>query len=138
MRKTIAIIFLCCVSGICADAETNPLLGTWSAVSPATTAGPASVLYLTFRGDWSYEMRALVGTNAAGTGSGMAITDGNYELTGPNSINYWETRYQICPSGGYCADYPSPVGDFGKKKPGTFELVGDKQMKAEGLLWTRQ
>src|SRR6185503_7277741 len=60
-------------AGLPAVSQDNPLLGTWMSVAHATQAGPASVNYLTFRADWRYEMRVMVGTNDAGTGSGIAV-----------------------------------------------------------------
>jgi hypothetical protein len=115
-------------------AQNNPLIGVWQYVDHGR---PPSIGYLSFDASGNYEYRLIVGTNKAGTGSGIAITLGQYRLSGANSAVYWETRYLICPAAQNCADYPVSDPNFGRQKSVGFEMLGGGKMSMGGAVWTR-
>lgn len=120
--------------GAAAFAQDNPLIGVWQHVDHGR---PPSVAYLSFDGGGNYQHDLVVGTNRAGTGSGIARTLGRYELTGAGSADYWETRYLVCPAAQYCSDYPISDPNFGRRKSVTFEMLGDGGMSMGGVVWSR-
>ena len=93
--------------------------------------------YITFDASGRYKTQVIFGTNRKGKGSGMAVILGGYRITGPQSYQYWETRYLICPAMQYCNDYPSGDAAFGTRKSSSFDVLGNGQIHANGLTWTR-
>lgn len=120
-----------------AEAARNPLIGTWTAIQGGRDASSALVYYVTFWANGSYQTQIYFGANRRGKGAGMAVILGGYSITGPDTYDYWELRYLICPGATNCGDYPQDDPNFGRRKSSSFRLVGSNQLVSGGLTWTR-
>jgi hypothetical protein len=141
--RRIALAWLAALAGLAASPAwaANPLLGTWRAIRYGRITGSALHYYVTFDADGGYQTRVYFNTNKhakdATKGAAMAVVLGGYEITGPNSYDYWETRYLVCPEADRCADVPRNGPDFGQRKSSTFKALGADWRDFGGLSWTR-
>ena len=120
-----------------AIAADNPLVGTWLHTDPGVPGqSPASAVYLSFAPDGGYEMRMDVAGGAPGQASGSNIVRGQYEMTGPDSMVYWERENYMC-TGGACNPSPPLNPDFGQRKQSSFQMISPMQMQSAGVTWNR-
>lgn len=93
----VAATIACLLPGQIA-AQDNPLLGVWAHDEPATQSTPLSRVEITFASDGTWVNRYSWGTSPiTGTGSGMAITRGEYHLTGSTSYAARAATMDVCP-----------------------------------------
>ena len=137
MISAVAAVWMLTQPYPAALAARNLLLGTWSAVYHGRDRYSSLLYYITFDQSGHYKTQVIFGTNTRGKGSGMAVILGRYRMTGAQSYQYWETRYLICPAMQYCNDYPSGDPKFGTRKSSSFDVLGNGQIYANGLTWTR-
>ncbi|MBN9009250.1 MAG: hypothetical protein J0H63_03655 [Rhizobiales bacterium] len=136
VRIAALFAFVVASAGLALAAD-NPLIGTWLHTDPGVPGMlPASSVYMTFTPDGRYQVRTDFAGGAAGQASGSNVVRGGYQLTGPNSIAYWETENYMC-SGGACNPSPPLNPDFGQRKEGSFQMLGPTQMQAVGATWNR-
>ncbi len=118
-------------------ADQNPLFGTWLHTDPGNPSAPASAIYMTFAPNGAFEVRTVFAGGKPGMASGTSIVRGQYQMTGPGSIVYWERENFMCSSENVCQAVPPMSPDFGQQKQGTFQMMGPTQMQAVGAVWNR-
>jgi hypothetical protein len=117
-----------------AQAQQNPLIGTWTRSDPGGPNGPPSVIYLTFAPDGRYEWRMMYG-RWYGQDSGGAVIRGTYRILSPTEVSYRETSYMVCPAGN-CGPYPPGDPTFGQEKKLPYAING-RQLVIGGIDYTR-
>jgi hypothetical protein len=137
IARLAAVAALLAVAAAPVAAQDNPLIGTWLHTDPGVPGKlPASAVYMSFAPNGVYEVRTDFAGGAAGQASGSNLVRGGYQISGPNSIIYWEVENYMC-TGGACNPSPPLNPDFGQRKEGSFQMLGPMQMQAVGTTWNR-
>jgi hypothetical protein len=106
--STILLSILLAALPVSSNAQQNMLVGVWQASQPASQAGPANSVTLSFLADGRYQFQQAFAGRGDGSASGVVTAVGVYRLTGPNQIQWQVHSAQMC-AGGACQPRPDLV-----------------------------
>jgi hypothetical protein len=120
--------------------QSNPLVGVWQHSEPAGPNGPASSMQVKFLPDQTYETRWAISPTAQGSGSGIILVTGRWQLTGPNSYDSIADQALMCPAGMGCGPMPpgAPQLGIGQTMHFSFQMQNPAMMTVNGMSWYRQ
>jgi hypothetical protein len=127
--KTLAVAVFSGLSLMAAQAESNPLVGSWEHTERATQQGPAFTMRMIFTADGIYELDVAVP-------SGVTVTKGIYQLTSDSSFVGEVKSSMLCASGNNCIPNPMPV-QYGVPGTSNFQMQNQDQLVLDNKTWYR-
>jgi len=130
-RFVLKMLAVAIFSWLClvAQADSNPLVGSWRRSDPGTQQAPASTIVLTFTADCRYKQEMAIP-------SGFTVTEGIYQITSDSSFTGEIKSSMLCAAGSSCVPNPMPV-QYGVKQTGYFQTQGQSQLIIDNVTWTR-
>lgn len=126
------------VGASAALAQQSSLVGTWRTTHPAGPDGPSFVITFTYTpaGAFFYEMAIAPSPGKAG---GVVHMEGQYQLTGPNSVQVTYGQTTMCGAVTGCGPAPPAMSPpVGSSKSFDFQLQGANQLiSQDGVVYNR-
>jgi hypothetical protein len=137
MRRVLFLIL--CVAALAsaspaAQAQGNPLVGTWRgnvAGSDGRTSGVATYI---FTADGHY---AFIANGIGDRGAFTLRTEGRYQIVGPGQTVWVMDSYSVCTDAAATACQPYPNAEIGRQQPGVFQMNGPNQLTILGTAFRR-